>query len=101
MKLFVKTLLLFSDFKNKIMGVQQCVEGSVTGRVQHVHYRAYGQEYASTLGLSGSLHNVWDGRVSFHAQGSENAVANFVHWLWKGSPKSHVTAVEVHRCGSQ
>ena len=67
----------------------------VSGRVQGVFYRGTIATRARELGITGYAHNLPDGRVEVLAQGSEEAVADFIKWLWIGSVASKVTAVEV------
>ncbi|MFO1408548.1 MAG: acylphosphatase [Steroidobacteraceae bacterium] len=67
----------------------------VSGRVQGVWYRAATRERAVALGITGHAINRPDGRVEVLACGSPAAVEAMCAWLWKGSPASHVIAVEV------
>jgi acylphosphatase len=67
----------------------------VSGRVQGVFYRASTRQKASELGCSGYARNLPDGRVEVLAVGEPDAVHALVQWLWRGSPASEVTAVEV------
>ncbi len=67
----------------------------VSGRVQGVYYRGTAVSRARELGIGGYARNLPDGRVEVLVQGTEAAVAAFVHWLWIGSSASTVTAVEV------
>jgi acylphosphatase len=67
----------------------------VAGRVQGVYYRASTQQQASQLGVVGYAKNLSDGRVEVLAIGEPERVAALVSWLWKGSPASQVTHVEV------
>jgi acylphosphatase len=67
----------------------------VSGRVQGVFYRASTRQKASELGCSGYARNLPDGRVEVLAVGEPEAVHALVQWLWRGSPASEVTAVEV------
>ena len=67
----------------------------VSGRVQGVYYRGTALSRAREMGISGYARNLPDGRVEVLAQGTEAAVAAFVHWLWIGSSASEVSGVEV------
>jgi acylphosphatase len=71
---------------------KRCV---VSGRVQGVFYRASTQQEARSLGVTGYAKNLPDGRVEVLAVGECERVESLVKWLWRGSPSSHVTAVEV------
>ncbi len=67
----------------------------VAGRVQGVFYRASAARRAVELGVTGHARNLPDGRVEVLACGEAAAVEAFCNWLWRGSPGSHVTSVEV------
>ncbi|HET7203159.1 MAG TPA: acylphosphatase [Steroidobacteraceae bacterium] len=67
----------------------------VSGRVQGVFYRASTRQRAEALGVTGYARNMADGRVEVLACGPEEAVEALCHWLWQGSPASHVAAVQV------
>jgi len=67
----------------------------VSGRVQGVYFRASTQQQAKHLGVNGYAKNLPDGRVEVVAVGDTDPVNELVKWLWRGSPASHVTCVEV------
>jgi len=71
-----------------------CRRSFVSGKVQGVFYRATCVRKAETLQLTGYARNLSDGRVEVLACGEAAAVAQFVAWLWEGSPASKVTAVD-------
>ena len=73
----------------------RCKKCLVSGRVQGVFYRASAVQRARELGVHGYARNLPDGRVEVLACGEEEAVSEFVKWLWIGSSASRVTAVEV------
>ena len=70
-----------------------CRRSFVSGRVQGVFYRATCVRKANELALTGFARNLPDGRVEVLACGDEDAVQQFVGWLWEGSPASKVTDV--------
>ena len=65
------------------------------GRVQGVWYRAFTQTQARRLNLSGWVRNESDGTVFGHAEGSDDALAEFISQLRVGPPASHVDQVTV------
>ncbi len=67
----------------------------VLGRVQGVCFRAWTQETAQGLGVSGTVRNNPDGSVEAHVVGGPGAVEVFERGLWKGPPAARVDAVEV------
>ena len=67
----------------------------VLGRVQGVFFRAWTQETAQGLGVSGTVRNRGDGSVEAHVVGDPRAVEAFERRLWKGPPAARVDAVEV------
>jgi acylphosphatase len=68
----------------------------VSGRVQGVNFRWYTQRAAESLGLTGWVRNVWDGRVEAVFEGEEKAVQQAIHWCHRGAPSARVDNVEVN-----
>jgi len=66
----------------------------VSGRVQGVWYRAWTQQEASRLGLSGWVRNRRDGRVEAVVAGEEQFVAEMLKRFHRGPPAAQVTGVE-------
>ena len=66
----------------------------VAGRVQGVFYRASTQSRARSLGVTGYVRNLPDGRVEVLACGTRDSVAALCDWLWHGPPAAQVTAVD-------
>jgi acylphosphatase len=69
----------------------------VTGRVQGVFFRASAREVASKLQLRGYVRNEPDGSVYIEAEGTDEALDEFVEWCRQGPPHAVVTNVEVHQ----
>jgi acylphosphatase len=65
----------------------------VAGRVQGVYYRATAAERARAAGITGHARNLPDGRVEVLACGSDEAVKEFVAWLWVGPTAAKVIEV--------
>jgi len=70
----------------------QCV---ITGRVQGVAYRAYAQDSADLLGITGWVKNAPDGSVLLCAQGDIDLLKQFVEYLHEGSLRAEVEGVSV------
>ena len=66
---------------------------TVSGRVQHVGFRAFVLSQALHLGLTGWVRNVEGGRVEVLAQGPKDALAELVNRLSQGPPLAKVTGV--------
>lgn len=66
---------------------------TIAGRVQGVFFRASTKRKADELGLSGFVRNEPDGTVRAEAEGDEEGLGPFVHWLHKGPPGAKVEAV--------
>jgi len=67
----------------------------VSGRVQGVFFRAHTRDLARSLGLSGFVRNLPDGRVEIVAEGEEKALEKLVSFARQGPPLAQVTGVEV------
>lgn len=66
----------------------------VSGRVQGVFYRASAREMADSLGITGRVKNLKDGRVWMIATGTEEQIENFVAWNRKGPSAARVELLE-------
>lgn len=71
------------------------IHGFISGRVQGVFFRASTRGKAKTLGLTGWVRNLPDGRVEVMAFGEENTVSTLHAWLHQGPSGANVTKVEV------
>ena len=69
----------------------------VSGQVQGVWFRAWTKEQAQSLGISGWVRNLPDGRVEVEAQGPDDALDELEKRLHQGSPSSRVEQVEARR----
>lgn len=72
-----------------------CKKCLVSGRVQGVFYRGSAAQRAHELGVRGFARNLPDGRVELLACGEDEAVQEFISWLWIGPSAAKVSAVEV------
>ena len=72
-----------------------CKRYLISGRVQGVFYRASTQQKAASLGLSGWVRNLADGRVEALACGSSEKLATLEEWLYQGPPMAEVDNIEV------
>jgi acylphosphatase len=60
-----------------------------------VSYRAYTVRQAQSLGLSGWVRNLPDGRVEAVFEGTPAAIAAMIRWCHRGSPAARVQEVVV------
>jgi len=67
----------------------------VFGVVQGVSFRAYTQEKAESLGLTGFVCNEPDDTVYIEAEGKPDDLAPFVRWCHQGPVLAQVERVEV------
>lgn len=67
----------------------------VSGKVQGVWFRASTKRVAESLGLSGWVRNLPDGRVEAVFEGDEESVRKAVDWCRKGPEGAVVTHLEV------
>ena len=68
---------------------------SITGQVQGVFFRAWMQEQAAELGVTGWVRNCPDGRVDSHVEGEKAAVQQIVERLHRGPSAARVEDVHV------
>ncbi len=67
----------------------------VSGRVQGVFFRANTRKQALSLGLTGWVKNVRDGRVEAVVEGEESAVEKIIAWCHHGPSHASVDNVDV------
>ena len=67
----------------------------VEGNVQGVGYRDFAQRRAASLGLSGYVMNLRDGRVRVRAEGPRETLEDLMRDLKKGPPLARVEKVSV------
>lgn len=66
----------------------------ISGHVQGVFFRASVRDLANTLGLTGWVRNLPDGRVETVAEGLKEKLLQFHKWCQNGPPGAHVNGVE-------
>ncbi|MDF1819809.1 MAG: acylphosphatase [Immundisolibacteraceae bacterium] len=66
----------------------------VTGKVQRVYFRQSTLTEAETLGITGWVRNLPDGRVEVSAFGSPQALERFESWLQVGPKMAQVEKVD-------
>ncbi|XPV76777.1 MAG: acylphosphatase [Desulfovibrio sp.] len=67
---------------------------TISGRVQGVAFRYYTQQHAQSVGVTGYVRNLSDGRVETAATGTRDQLRSFHIWLHSGSPAALVSTVE-------
>lgn len=67
----------------------------IYGRVQGVFFRVSMKEIADSLGVTGWVKNLPDGRVEAVLEGPEEKVKKVIEWAHKGPPLAIVYKVEV------
>ena len=67
----------------------------LTGRVQGVFFRAWAQERARALGVTGWVRNCPDGRVVALVEGDEQAVEQIIEKMRSGPPSAQVEDLRV------
>lgn len=65
------------------------------GRVQGVNFRYYTMQEARSLGITGWVRNLWDGRVEVLLDGDEDAVRQMIEWCQQGPPSAVVEHTEI------
>lgn len=71
------------------------VRVTIAGQVQGVGYRYHTQQMARSLGVSGWVRNLPDGRVEAVFESSAELIERSVQWCHRGSPASEVKEVTV------
>ena len=66
----------------------------IDGRVQGVFYRAFTREVAVSLGLSGWVRNLRDGRVEAVFEGQKDLIRQAIHQCHAGPPGARVTHID-------
>ena len=74
-----------------------CIHCLVSGHVQGVWFRASAKEHAVSLGLSGWVRNLADGRVELVACGAEAELGGMREWLKQGPELARVSDVSCRR----
>lgn len=69
--------------------------GTVTGRVQGVGFRLFVQGTAQSLGLTGWVRNLPDGRVELAARGPKRQLTVLSMLLHRGPEGAQVTSVDL------
>ncbi len=72
--------------------------GYVSGKVQGVWFRAATKTQAESLGLTGWVRNLPDGRVEVLACGEEENIRALQAWLWQGPDIAEVADVTGNFC---
>lgn len=67
----------------------------VSGRVQGVFFRAEAKNMADSLGLTGWVRNLPDGRVEAVFEGEEDKIKEAIRWCHKGPAFARVDDVRV------
>ena len=73
-----------------------CFRAVVTGRVQGVYYRAFVEQQAQALGLSGRVRNIErSGGVEVEAEGDRRSLERLAEYLQRGPRAARVEGVEI------
>lgn len=67
----------------------------VSGRVQGVFFRDHTQRWANSLGLTGWVKNLIDGRVEVLVEGEREKIDNLIDRINEGPPFAHVKNVQI------
>ena len=67
----------------------------ISGIVQGVGYRWSCQRAAQSIGVTGWVRNLSDGRVGAVAQGTKEQVEQLIAWCYRGPEEAHVSDIAV------
>ncbi|PSN64747.1 Acylphosphatase [Corynespora cassiicola Philippines] len=70
------------------------IQFKVDGQVQGVNFRHFTVKQAKSIGVTGYVTNASDGTVQGEAQGSDDAIKEFVQYLHQGPSAARVSGVE-------
>ncbi len=68
---------------------------SISGRVQNVGFRASARDKAMEFGVTGFVENLSNGKVYIEAEGSEEALGDFIAWCRQGPSFAFVEDVDI------
>ncbi len=77
------------DISNKRVHIR------IEGRVQGVGFRAFVEDHANRLGLTGWVRNRWDGSVDAAAEGPELDLIEFIKAVEQGPRSGYVSQLQV------
>ena len=67
----------------------------IKGRVQGVFFRTYTRDAAQSIGVTGWVRNLPDGRVEAVLEGEADKVEKMIEWCREGSPMSRIESVDL------
>lgn len=73
------------------MSTQICAHIVIEGLVQGVGFRYYVHRHATSLGLSGTAKNLFDGNVEVEVEGDRSIIEEFIKLLKVGPRSAQVT----------
>lgn len=81
--------------------MNECLQITVSGRVQGVYFRVFTQKQAQRLEITGYVKNLPNGTVEIIACGDKNRVAQLVNWCHKGPIMAQVSKVETRQLNDE
>jgi acylphosphatase len=73
----------------------QRLHAQIEGRVQGVGFRAFVEQNAALMGLTGWVRNRWNGSVEVVAEGERHDLERFLTALQRGPRSAYVTELNV------
>ena len=67
----------------------------ISGAVQGVFFRDSAKQVAQSMGITGYVRNMQDGRVELVAEGEKDSIDRLVQWCRKGPPSAIVVSVNI------
>ena len=67
----------------------------IKGRVQGVFFRTYTRDAAQSIGVTGWVRNLPDGRVEAVFEGESDKVERMIEWCREGTPMSRIERVDL------
>jgi acylphosphatase len=69
----------------------------IKGKVQGVFFRKLAKQKADELNITGWVRNTDSGNVEMLAQGTDDAMSQFIEWCKEGPQKAEVSDVQVNQ----
>ncbi len=85
-----------ADSRHPAFGATTAISAVVAGRVQGVGFRYSTHRIAAGMGIAGWVRNRLDGTVEVWAQGPDDSITEFAHFIESGPRGARVSSVMIN-----